>query len=150
MYTVKPAVCPSLQGLLGDLAVKPKLAIRGVLGAVELSGPPPAAEPVLLLQLHVVDTAERSIDQRQLVLTLGDSTRIDLGSMGAYRLSMPGAKKVEQDLLARIPAMQFRALARAEEVTVALGNAMFNLSTEHLDALRALYAVAVCGGQSKS
>ena len=113
-YTVKPAECPALLGLLGPSIpaprtrvqvlmvpgqngalltilphpVRPKSVIRDMVGAVELPAPPPAANPYLLLQLHVVDTIERPIDQRQLLLALADSTVIDVGSMHAHRLSM--------------------------------------------------------------
>lgn len=172
-YMVKPAECPALLGLLGPSVptprtsvqvlflpghkgalltilprrVKAKSPIRDLSAAVELPAPPPAADPHLLLRLHVVDTIERPIDQRQLVLALADSTVLDFGSMHAYRLSKPGARKVEQDLTSRIPAMPFRRIARAEGVTINLGDVNFALSREQMDGLRALYAVAACGGK---
>ena len=114
-----------------------------------MSGPPPAPEPLLVLQLHVMDGRERSIDQRQLLLILEEGTPMDLGSMNAYRLSKPGARVVEQNLTARVPAMQFRALARATSVRVQLGADSFSLTHEQINDVRSLYAGAVCGGKLK-
>lgn len=176
VLVLSPVMCPALKGLLGGQLPEPKTAVqllvlpdqrtatlmiepigvkqkglpvRHVLGAVELSGPPPVPEPVLLLQLHVVDTLERPIDQRQLILTFEDSTWVDFGSMGAYRLSAPGAHKVEENLTTRLPAMEFRRVTRATTVRVQLGDATFLLTKQQLDGLRALYATAICGGRPR-
>lgn len=98
----------------------------------------------------MVDTLERPIHQRQLLLLLEDSTRIDLGSMNAFRLSESGAKKVEQNLTARVPAMHFRSMTRAMSVKIELGDTRFTLTRQQMDGLRALYAATVCGGQPNS
>lgn len=177
MLVLRPAICPELKGLLGGQVPEPKTAVRlivppdqtmgmlliepirvkekgvpvhDLVGAVELSAPPPVPEPMLLLQLHVVDTLERPIDQRQLILTFEDSSRVDFGSMGAFRLSDSGAHKIEQNLTARLPAMEFRRVTRATSVRVQLGDATFALTRQQMDGLRALYAAAICGGRPGS
>jgi hypothetical protein len=40
----------------------------------------PEPSPVLTIQVQLVDTTERSIDQRQLVRMLDDSVRMEFGS----------------------------------------------------------------------
>jgi hypothetical protein len=67
--------------------------------------------------------------------------------MNAFRLSKPGAKRVEQNLTARVAPMQFRAIVRAGVVQARLGDVEFRLSNDQLDDMRALYSVALCGGQ---
>ncbi len=177
VFSLTPVMCPAFTALLGEQDSKPKttiqlmvapdqtsamllidpirvkakgVAVHDVVGAVELSEPPPLAEPVLLLQLHVIDTLERPIDQRQLILVFEDSSFVDFGSMGAFRLHDSRDHKVEQNLTTRLPAMEFRRITRSTRVEVHLGDATFALTRQQLDGLRALYAAAICGGQPRS
>jgi hypothetical protein len=112
---------------------------------VQYGGQVSEPSPVLTLQLHVIDTLERPIDQRQLLVLLDDSVRVDVGTMRAYRLGKPNGKRVEQNLTADIPSHPFTLLTYARRVTLLLGDTELELAPPHLDALRALYVAAVCG-----
>jgi hypothetical protein len=119
--------------------------VRDLRGVVQYSGQVPEPSPVLTLQLHVIDTLERPIDQRQLLMLLDDSIRVDVGSMRAYRLGKPDGRKVEQNLTADIPSHPFTLLTYARRATLLLGSTELELTPPQLDALRALYVAAVCG-----
>jgi hypothetical protein len=61
-------------------------------GVGQYSGRMSEPSPVLTIQVHVVDTTERSIDLRQLVLMLDDSVRMEFGSRRVFLLSKPNSK----------------------------------------------------------
>jgi len=129
------------------MQVKNNAPVTEIRGVVEYDGRIPEPSPVLTLQIHVVDTIERPIDQRQLVLMLDDSVRMEFGSMRVYLLSKPNAKKVEQNLTADIPSHPFELLTYARRASILLGNTELELTPTHLDGLRALYVAAVCGAK---
>jgi hypothetical protein len=119
--------------------------VRDVSGIVQYRGQVPDPAPTLTLQLHVVDTIERPIDQRQLAILVDDSVRTEFGSMRVFRRNKPGDKKVDQSLTADIPDHPFTVLAYAHRATFLLGDTEIELTPRHLEALRALYVAAVCG-----
>jgi hypothetical protein len=84
------------------------------------------------VQVHVV-TTDRSIDQRQLVLMLDDSIRMELGRMRVVLLSTPNSKKVVQNLTADIRSHPFELLTNARRATILLGDPKVKLSRSHLD-----------------
>jgi hypothetical protein len=130
------------------MRVKNNAPVTELRGVVEYDGRIPEPSPVLTLQIHVIDTIERPIDQRQLVLMLDDSVRMEFGSMRVYLLSKPNAQKVEQNLTADIPAHPFELLTYARRASILLGDTEIELTPTHLDGLRALYVAAVCGAKS--
>lgn len=119
--------------------------VRDVAGIVQYRGQVPDPAPTLTLQIHVVDTLERPIDQRQLAILVDDSVRTEYGSMRVFRRNKPGDKKVDQSLTADIPSHPFTVLAYAHRTTLLLGDTEIELMPRHLEALRALYVAAVCG-----
>jgi hypothetical protein len=121
------------------------VSVRDLVGAVQAEGALPIAGPHLVFQLHVVDSLERPIEQRQLGLELDDGPPIELGSMRVVLLSQAGAKKVEQNLTSDLTPQQFRSLVASTTGRVHLGDTEFSLSGAQLDGLRSLYTVAVCG-----
>jgi hypothetical protein len=128
------------------MPVKDNAPVTELQGVVQYRGRMPEPSPVLTIQVHVVDTTERSIDQRQLVLMLDDSVRMEFGSMRVFLLSKPNSKKVVQNLTADIPSHPFELLTYARRAIILLGDTEVKLSRSHLDGLRALYVAAVCGG----
>jgi hypothetical protein len=119
--------------------------VRDVAGIVQYRGQIPDPAPTLTLQLHVVDTIERPIDQRQLAIVVDDSVRTEFGSMRVYRRNKPGDRKVDQSLTADIPSHPFTVLAYAHRAAFLVGDTEIELTPRHLEALRALYVAAVCG-----
>jgi len=119
--------------------------VRDLAGIVQYRGQVPDPAPTLTLQIHVVDTLERPIDQRQLAILVDDSVRTEFGSMRVFRRNKPGDKKVDQSLTADIPSHPFTVLAYAHRATFLLGDTEIELTPRHLEALRALYVAAVCG-----
>ena len=117
------------------MPVKDNAPVTKLQGVVQYRGRMPEPSPVLTIQVHVVDTTERSIDQRQLVLMLDDSVRMEFGSMRVFLLSKPN-----------IPSHPFELLTYARRATILLGDTEVKLSQSHLDGLRTLYVAAVCGG----
>jgi len=118
--------------------------VRDLQGVVQYRGQIPDPAPTLTLQLHVVDTLERPIDQRQLVMLVDDSVRMEFGSMRTYRRNKPGSRTVDQSLTADIPSHPFTLLAYAHRAALLVGDTEVDLTPRHLEALLALYVAAVC------
>jgi len=145
---LRAGLFPALEAFIraGPVSLKDKASpVRDVSGIVQYRGQVPDPAPTLTLQLHLVDTVERPIDQRQLVILMDDSVRMEFGSMRIFRRSKPGDRKVDQSLTADIPSHPFNLLAYSHQAAFLLGDTEIKLTPRHLEALRALYVAAVCG-----
>lgn len=156
---VQPAACPASDSLLAPNTGPPRTSISVVRGAtagqllltrggtIPKSGPvkafmvsalydasSPSPKPELSLQLAVTDHRDRSGAEAVLVLTLDDTTRLELGEMHG-----------QPNLAIGLPGPAAQRLARARTITGILGHTVFLVDDSGRDAIHALYIGAVCG-----
>lgn len=116
-----------------------------ITGSARFNGRQPTSGLVIQLDAHIVEPTERAIDQRQLVLMLDDSIRVDLGSMSLNPQRLSNVPGVTENMSVILPMAQFYALARATRVRGTIGSTRFELTRDHHRDLRTLYIAAVCG-----
>ncbi len=80
---------------------------------------------IVQLDLRMIESSERAIDQRQLSLVFEDSIHVDLGSMATNPQRFANAPGVTQNMYIVLPAAQFFALARANAVGGTIGSTSF-------------------------
>ena len=124
---------------------QPGFGLRGITGSVHFEGRKPSTGLVVQLNLKIVEPTERTIDQRQLLLVLDDSTSVDLGSMSINSQRLPSVPGVTQNMYIILPMAQLYALARANGVRGTIGSSTFALTKDQHSNLRTLYVATVCG-----
>jgi len=124
---------------------QPGFGFRGVTGSARFNGREPSTGLVVQLDLKMVEPTERTIDQRQLVLVLDDSTRVDLGTMSNNPQMISQVPGVTQNMSVILPMAQLYALARATRVRGTIGSTRFDLTRDQHRNLRTLYIALVCG-----
>jgi len=124
---------------------KPGYGLRGVTGSAYFDGREPSSTLVAQLNLKIVEPTERAIDQRQLVLALDDSIRVDLGSMNMNPQRIPSVPGVTQNLSIILPTAQLYAVARADKVRGTIGSTSFEFTKDQHRDFRTLFVATVCG-----
>ena len=135
----------TMLGTEPDRIWPPGFGLRGITGSAHFEGHDPSTGLVVQLDLKIVEPAERAIDQRQLVLVLDDSTRVNVGSMSLNAQRIASVPGVTQNMSVVLPMSQFYALARATRVRGTIGTTSFELTADQHRNLRTLYIATVCG-----
>jgi hypothetical protein len=124
---------------------QPGFGLRGITGSARFEGREPSGGLVVQLDLRIVEPTERTIDQRQLLLVLDDSTRVDLGSMSNHPQRIFQVPGVTQNMSVILPMAQLYALARATRVRGTIGSTRFDFTRDQHRNFRTLYIALVCG-----
>lgn len=125
--------------------MEPGFGLRGITSSAHFDGREPTTTMVVQLDLRIMEPEERAIDQRQLLLVLDDSIRVDLGSMSMNPQRFPNVQGVWQNMSVVLPIARLYALARANEVRGTIGSTGFTLTRDQHRNLRTLYVATVCG-----
>jgi hypothetical protein len=119
--------------------------LRGITASAHFEGRGQPVAPVVQLDIKLVEPEERSIDQRQLLLVLNDSTRLDLGSMSTNPQRLPSVPGVTQNMSIVLSMTHALLLTRANRVTGTIGTTSFALTKDQHRNFQTLYIALVCG-----